>query len=117
VFGEAIDLVEIPMCMLQTDFLYFEVRLDNPFLPAGLRNARDVEAIWRDQFEYLRDGGDEGVYVLSLHPESAGYGSRVAMIERFLTYCASRSGTRFVTCAQVAEEFRRSHRPVEAAGR
>jgi len=106
--GARLDLVEIPMCLLQADFLYFELIVANPPLPAGLRNARDVEAIWRDQLDYyLRDG--EGVFMLSLHPQSIGFGSRMAMLERFLRHCADLPSVRFATCETLAAEFRGAH--------
>jgi peptidoglycan/xylan/chitin deacetylase (PgdA/CDA1 family) len=106
VHGERLNLVELPMCPIQSDFIYFEFVWANPSLPAGLRNARDVEAIWRDQLDYMCDRTPGGVFNLVLHPQSIGYGSRIAMLQRFLEYCADVRGLRFARCDEVAARFR-----------
>jgi peptidoglycan/xylan/chitin deacetylase (PgdA/CDA1 family) len=43
--------------------------------------------------------------MLMLHPETIGWGGRIAMLERVLTQMQER-GARFVTAEQLADEFR-----------
>lgn len=112
VLGPELDLVEISPTFVTSDMAYFEFNgYGTPALTAGLRNPRDVEAIWRDEFDYIRDQGtDQEPLVLMLHPQAIGRNSRIMMLERFLTYCRE-SGARFVTTEQIADEFRAEAAP------
>jgi peptidoglycan/xylan/chitin deacetylase (PgdA/CDA1 family) len=104
--GEELPLVEVPITFITSDFAYFEFNgYGRPTLPAGLRNPRDVEQIWLDEFSYNAERDPEAVTVLMLHPETIGWGGRVAMLERVLVEMQGR-GARFVTCEAVADEFR-----------
>jgi peptidoglycan/xylan/chitin deacetylase (PgdA/CDA1 family) len=104
--GPSLPLVEVPITFITSDFAYFEFNgYGKPTLPAGLRNPRDVEQIWRDEFDYNVDRDPSAVTVLMLHPETIGWGGRIAMLERALEYMLER-GARFLTTEQVADEFR-----------
>ena len=106
--GPILDLVEVPFTFITSDFAYFEFAGYGvgPHLPAGLRNPRDVEVIWKDEFDYLREHGhSDGFMMMTLHPESIGWGSRIMMLERFLHYCRD-NDARFVTAETIAGEFR-----------
>ena len=76
-----------------------------PTLPAGLRNPRDVEQIWLDEFDYNADRDPGAFTMLMLHPETIGWGGRIAMLERVLTAIRERDA-RFVTAEELADEFR-----------
>jgi peptidoglycan-N-acetylglucosamine deacetylase len=111
--GPEIALVEVPITFITSDFAYFEFNgYGRPTLPAGLRNPRDVEEIWLDEFSYNADRDPGAFTMLMLHPETIGWGGRVAMLERVLLAMQER-GARFVTAEQLAEEFRAAH-PVPA---
>lgn len=118
--GPELDLVEVPVTFITSDFAYFEFNgYGTPNLPAGLRNPRDLEQIWRDELDYLAERGPDGGYVmLMLHPQSIGWGGRMLMLERYLTHCLE-LGARFVTCETIAAEFREREaaRRVAAGGR
>jgi peptidoglycan/xylan/chitin deacetylase (PgdA/CDA1 family) len=101
-----IDLVELPSCMIMSDFVHFEFNFSTPSLPAGLRDPRNVEAMWRDQLDYMVEHVPGGVYNLTLHPQSIGYGHRMQALERFLGHCRELPAVRFPTCDEVAREFR-----------
>lgn len=109
--GPSLPLVEVPITFITSDFAYFEFNgYGSPTLPAGLRNPRDVEQIWRDEFDYNVDRDPSAVTVLMLHPETIGWGGRIAMLERALEYMLER-GARFLTTEQVADEFRSAATP------
>lgn len=104
--GAEIALVEVPITFITSDFAYFEFNgYGRPTLPAGLRNPRDVEQIWLDEFTYNDDRDPGAVTMLMLHPETIGWGGRIAMLERVLVAMLER-GARFVTAEQLATEFR-----------
>jgi maleate isomerase len=104
-FGSPVDLVEVPLSLMMQDFVYLEADLGQMGLN-GRNTPRQVEEIWREQFDYMYEREPGGVLNVTIHPQTIGRGSRAAMLERFLEYCASRPGTRFTTCAAVAREFR-----------
>jgi peptidoglycan-N-acetylglucosamine deacetylase len=104
--GPEIALVEVPITFITSDFAYFEFNgYGRPTLPAGLRNPRDVEQIWLDEFAYNADRDPGAFTMLMLHPETIGWGGRIAMLERVLTAMRER-GARFVTAEQLADDFR-----------
>jgi peptidoglycan/xylan/chitin deacetylase (PgdA/CDA1 family) len=104
--GLELPLVEVPITFITSDFAYFEFNgYGRPTLPAGLRNPRDVEQIWLDEFIYNADHDPGAVTMLMLHPETIGWGGRIAMLERVLIGMHER-GARFVTAEQLADEFR-----------
>jgi peptidoglycan-N-acetylglucosamine deacetylase len=113
--GPELPLVEVPITFITSDFAYFEFNgYGRPTLPAGLRNPRDVEQIWLDEFTYNADRDPGAFTMLMLHPETIGWGGRIAMLERVLTQMKDR-GARFVTAEELADEFRAAHgAPVSA---
>ena len=111
--GRPLDLVELPITFITSDFVHFELDFSKPGVPSRLRNPRDVEDIWRQEFDYLYEREPGGYLMLMLHPQVIGWGLRIAMLERFLVYCLSRPGVRFATCGTLAAEFRAvSGRPI-----
>jgi peptidoglycan/xylan/chitin deacetylase (PgdA/CDA1 family) len=105
--GQQLDLVELPLSFVMNDFSYFEFNYANPTL-VGLSSPEHVFSIWRGQFDYMHERVPNGVLNLTLHPQSIGWGIRVAMLERFLSYCLETPGTEFATCETVAGRFRES---------
>ncbi len=104
--GADLPLVEVPITFITSDFAYFEFNgYGRPNLPAGLRNPRDVEQIWLDEFAYNADRDPGAFTMLMLHPETIGWGGRIAMLERVLVAMQER-GARFVTAEKLAAEFR-----------
>jgi peptidoglycan/xylan/chitin deacetylase (PgdA/CDA1 family) len=107
VFGRPVDLVDLPFEWSLDDWPYF-----SPERPRheGLRPPSDMYGIWADEFDYLVDRLGDGVYVLCLHPQCIGRGSRLLMLERLLDHIAERQEVAFRTMEDVAAEFRRSER-------
>jgi peptidoglycan/xylan/chitin deacetylase (PgdA/CDA1 family) len=114
--GAPIDLVEVPLSLMMQDLVYFEADFAVSAFQ-GRCAPSQVEEIWRDQFQYMYDRVPDGVLVVTMHPQSIGWGLRAAMLERFIEHCLSQPGTRFATCATVAAEFRAAagSQPLESA--
>jgi peptidoglycan/xylan/chitin deacetylase (PgdA/CDA1 family) len=110
-----LPLVEVPITFITSDFAYFEFNgYGRPTLPAGLRNPRDVEQIWLDEFTYNAERDPTAFTMLMLHPETIGWGGRIAMLERVLL-AMQEHGARFVTAEALAEEFRAANAAPAAA--
>lgn len=104
VFGPAVDLVEIPFDWVLDDWPYFS---HEPPRQAGLRSPDDVYGIWAAEFDYLAERLGEGVYVLTVHPQCIGRGSRLLMLERLLDHIAAHGDVAYRRMIEVADDFRR----------
>ena len=103
-FGQEVDLVELPFDWILDDWPYFsnEAALHQE----GLRSPNEVFDIWAAEFDYLRDRVGSGVFVLTMHPQCIGRGSRMLMLERLIDHVSATEGVRFRTMAEVAADFR-----------
>lgn len=106
-FGQQVELVELPFDWILDDWPYFTYDLAGH--QEGLRSPNDVFDIWRAEFDYLHDEIGAGVFVLTMHPQCIGRGSRLLMLRRLIEHIRSRDDVRFRTMADVAAEFRASH--------
>ena len=87
-FGETIDLVELPVYWGLDDFPLSEYV---PGFNEGMRPPAELEALWRDDFDYARAHAPQGVFTLTLHPQVIGRGNRMMLLERLLEYFTSRN--------------------------
>lgn len=80
---------------------------------AGYVDVRQVERMWRDRMDFLRQEIAEGreemaVYGLILHPDTSGMAHVIGMVERFLVWVKSLGNeVEWKTCGEVAAEFKR----------
>ena len=105
-FGEPIDLVEMPVSWALDDFPLSEYV---PGFNQGLRPASELEELWRGDFDYARTHADDGVFILTLHPQVIGRGNRMLMLERLLRYFSSFDGVGFSTMGEFAATWRNQH--------
>jgi|TARA_B100000315_G_scaffold145285_1_gene134182 peptidoglycan/xylan/chitin deacetylase (PgdA/CDA1 family) len=103
-FGAPVDLVILPFDWILDDWPYFN------YEPHGgrqrLRSPNDVYDIWAAEFHYLHEKLETGVYVLTMHPQCIGKGSRMLMLERLIDYFEQHTGVTFSTMSAVADTFR-----------
>ncbi len=103
VFGEPVELVEVPVTWGLDDFPAFEfVRGSNP----GLRSPTDVEEIWRGDFDYAYRHADGALYTLTMHPQVIGRGHRMLMLERLLQHMSDHDGVVFETISESADRWK-----------
>ncbi|MGD9711160.1 MAG: polysaccharide deacetylase [Thermomicrobiales bacterium] len=105
VFGEPVDLVEMPVSWLLDDFPHFEFLRSGPHVFPGLAAASKVEEIWSDEFAYMHRDIPGGVFTLTMHPQIIGRGHRLLMLERLIERFQA-AGAQFTTLARAAESFR-----------
>lgn len=99
--GEPTGIIEIPVEWIRDDAPYFMM---DRF--GGLRphlSPHDVERIWIDEFDAAHAAG--GVFELTLHPHISGHRSRLAMVDRLLTYIRTFDDVWFGTHAQLANHL------------
>jgi peptidoglycan/xylan/chitin deacetylase (PgdA/CDA1 family) len=103
-FGERIDLVELPFDWSLDDWPYFTY--DPGIHNEGLKSPNDVFDVWCGDFDYLHEEVGAGVFVLTMHPQCIGRGSRLRMLRRLVEHIQSRGGVEFCAMADVAARFR-----------
>ena len=73
----------------------------------GFVNPRDIEQLWKDQFDWVYREMDYAVFPITLHPDVSGRPQVLLMLERFFDYVRSFPGVRFRTFEDAADDFRR----------
>jgi peptidoglycan/xylan/chitin deacetylase (PgdA/CDA1 family) len=75
----------------------------------GFVNPRDIEELWRDEFDWVYRELDFAVFPLTIHPDVSGRPQVLLMLERLIEYIGGHEGVRWVTMEEVAEDFRRRY--------
>jgi peptidoglycan/xylan/chitin deacetylase (PgdA/CDA1 family) len=73
----------------------------------GFVSPRDIEQLWKDQFDWVYRELDYAVLPVTLHPDVSGRPQVLLMLERFFDYLAGHAGVRFITFEEAAADFRR----------
>ena len=83
----------------------------------GFVNPRDVETMWRDQFDWVYRELDYAVFPITIHPDVSGRPQVLLMLERFIEYVNSHAGVSWRTMEDVAAGTARLTRSRDARGR
>jgi peptidoglycan/xylan/chitin deacetylase (PgdA/CDA1 family) len=104
--GKEIDLVEIGANWYVDDLppMMFMKASPNSH---GFVSPRQIEELWRDQFDWLYRELDYGVFPITIHPDVSGRPQVLLMLERLIEYIGSHEGVRWATMEEIAEDFRR----------
>ena len=102
--GTQTDLIEIPGNWYLDDLppMMFIKKSPNSH---GFVNPRDIEQMWRDQFDWVYRECDYAVFPITIHPDVSGRPQVLLMLERLHAYMASHPGVRFVTMDEMASDF------------
>ncbi|MFB3105213.1 MAG: polysaccharide deacetylase [Pseudomonadales bacterium] len=106
VFGEHINIVEVPFAWHLDDHPFFEHTRSRRGINPGLADPTRVYEVWRGEFDYLYQRLGEGVYTLTMHPQVIGRGHRLLMLERLLDDIAEHAGVVFKTMGDYVVEWR-----------
>ena len=102
--GTDVELVEIPASWHLDDAppTMFVKAFPNSH---GWITGRQLEEIWRDQFDWVYRHHDYAVFPITIHPDSAGKPHVLMTLERLIEHMLSHDGVRMVTMAEMAEDF------------
>ena len=105
VHGKDIDFVEIPTNWYIDDLppLMFIKKAPNS---GGWFNPRDIEELWRDQFDWVYREMDYAVFPLTIHPDVAGRPQFLLVLERLIAHINAHPGVRWMTMEDIAADFR-----------
>ncbi len=104
--GEETDLIDIPASWYLDDLppMMFIKSAPNSF---GFVNPRDIEQLWRDQFDWVYRENDYAVFTMTIHPDVSGRPQVLLMLERLYNHFISHPGVRFCTFDEIADDFKR----------
>ncbi len=104
--GQETDLIEIPGSWYLDDLppMMFIKKAPNSH---GFVNPYDIEAIWREQFDWVYREMDYAVFPITIHPDVSGRPQVLMMLERFYSHIIRHPGVRFVTMDAIADDFAR----------
>ena len=106
--GTETDLIEIPANWYLDDLppMMFIKKAPNSH---GFVNPRDIEQMWRDQFDYVYREYDDAVFTMTIHPDVSGRPQVLLMLERMVKYITGHNGIRFCTFDEIADDFAMRH--------
>jgi len=104
--GHETDLIEIPANWYLDDLppMMFIKKSPNSH---GFVNPRDIESMWRDQFDWVYREHDYAIFPITIHPDVSGRPQVLMMLERLFEYISSHEGVRFVTMDEMADDYAR----------
>ena len=106
--GRETDLIEIPANWYLDDLPPMMFIKNSPN-SHGFVNPRDIEQMWRDQFDYVYREYDDAVFPITIHPDVSGRPQVLLMLERLTAYIATHPGVRFCTFDEIADDFAARH--------
>lgn len=102
--GEETDLIEIPANWYLDDLppmMFIKTSASSH----GFVNPRQLEEIWRDQFDWVYRELDYGVFPFTIHPDVSGRPQVLLMLERMIEHINQHEGTRWATFDDIATDF------------
>ena len=102
--GEETDLVEIPASWYLDDLPPMMFIKSSPN-SHGFVSPRDIEDLWRDQFDWVYREYDNAIFPITLHPDVSGRPQVLLMLERLIEHFKSHDGVEFATFNQIADDF------------
>ncbi len=102
--GKETPLVEIPASWYLDDLppMMFIKKSPNSH---GFVNPRDIEQMWRDQFDWVYREYDYAVFTMTIHPDVSGRPQVLMMHERLIEHINSHEGVQWCTFDQIADDF------------
>jgi peptidoglycan/xylan/chitin deacetylase (PgdA/CDA1 family) len=108
IHGKEIDLVEVGANWYVDDLppMMFMKKAPNSH---GFVNPRDIEEMWRDQFDWVYREMDYAVFAFTIHPDVSGRPQVLLMLERLIKHINKHEGTEWMTFEEIAEDFRKRY--------
>jgi peptidoglycan/xylan/chitin deacetylase (PgdA/CDA1 family) len=75
----------------------------------GFVNPRQLEQIWRDQFDWVYREYDYAVFTFTIHPDVCGKAQNLLMLERLYDHVSGHRGVQFATFEEIADDFARRY--------
>ena len=73
----------------------------------GFVNPRDIEDLWRSQFDWVYREMDYAVFAFTIHPDVSGRPQVLMMLERLIEYINGHDGVKWMCFEDIAADFRK----------
>lgn len=103
--GKEIDLVEIGANWYVDDLPPMMFIKGSPN-SHGFVNPRDIEDMWREQFEWVYEEMDYAVFAFTIHPDVSGRPQVLRMLDRLIRHINDHDGISWTTMEEAADDFR-----------
>ncbi|MEV5172442.1 polysaccharide deacetylase [Streptomyces flaveolus] len=102
--GRETDLIEIPANWYLDDLppMMFVKASPNSH---GFVNPRDIETMWRDQFDWVYRESEYAVFAMTIHPDVSGRPQVLMALERLIEHINAHEGVRWTTFDAIADDF------------
>jgi len=102
--GEETDLVEIPANWYLDDLPPMMFIKSSPN-SHGFVNPRDIEQMWRDQFDWVHREMDTAAFTMTIHPDVSGRPQVLMALERLIEHINGHDGVEWSTFDAIADDF------------
>lgn len=102
--GEETDLVEIPANWYLDDLPPMMFIKSSPN-SHGFVNPRDIEQMWRDQFDWVYREMDYAAFTMTIHPDVSGRPQVLMALERLIEHINGHDGVEWCTFDRIARDF------------
>ncbi|MDQ1648701.1 MAG: peptidoglycan-N-acetylglucosamine deacetylase, partial [Frankiaceae bacterium] len=102
--GHETDLIEIPANWYLDDLPPMMFIKGSPN-SHGFVNPRDIEQMWRDQFDWVYREMDYAAFTMTIHPDVSGRPQVLMALERLIEHISGHDGVRWSTFQQIADDF------------
>ncbi|MHA6799863.1 polysaccharide deacetylase family protein [Bounagaea algeriensis] len=102
--GAESELIEIPASWYLDDLPPMLFVKGNPN-SHGFVNPRDIEQLWRDQFDWVYREYDYAVFTMTIHPDVSGRPQTLLMHERLIEHFNAHDGVRWMTFDGIAADY------------
>ncbi len=102
VAGRASRVLEIPPNWYLDDFPVFAYITG---IQTGQQDTETFVRRWKDIFDYGYERVEGACFASAVHPQIIGQAHHILAYERLIEYMASKDGTWFATCAEIAEAW------------
>lgn len=103
--GEETDLIEIPASWYLDDLPPMMFIKSSPN-SHGFVNPRQLEELWRDQFDWVHREMDYAVVTFTIHPDVSGKPQVQLMLERLIEHINGHDGVEWSTFNDIALDFK-----------
>ena len=94
--GQKTGMIELPINWIADDYPYYE-----PEASGSLPDPQLVFEVYKGEFDLAYQ--EQSMFILTMHPHITGHRSRIAALEKLVTYMKSKPGVWFATLEQIAE--------------
>jgi peptidoglycan/xylan/chitin deacetylase (PgdA/CDA1 family) len=71
----------------------------------GFVNPRQLEEMWRDQFDWVYQEMDYATFTITIHPDVSGRPQTLLMLDRLIEHINGHDGVRWATFDEIADDF------------